>query len=109
MNILHIVLLSSIILISLVNLIAWINCCGIKGISYFIYNSIAEVFIIPFVTFFVQLLINLYCLLLINGYNFDGNSRMIMYYPGTVLLATGVFISFLFLVSRLSYNEDNED
>lgn len=106
MNILHIVLLTSIILISLVNLIAWINCCGIKGISYFIYNAIAEVLIIPFVAFFVQLIINLYFLLLINDYNLEGNSRMIMYYPETILLAIGVVISFLFLVSRLSYNED---
>ena len=104
MSILHIVLSFLIILILLAILRNCIYNCGFNGIGYFILIAIVEIIITPVFAYFIQIFFNFYNYLITGNRFGDGIDNLIMYYPTTVLLITGLIISFLVL--WLSLNKD---
>ena len=100
MSILNIVLLSLIILISLATLVLSIYYDGVEGVFGFILKIFSEFIFTPLIAFFIQAILNFYdCLI-------TGASRhseeLILYYPVTVLLITGLVLSIFTFSLKLS-------
>ncbi len=104
MNIFNIVLLSLIILISLATLVLSIYYDGfLDGVCYFILGFFIRLIFTPFLALLIQAVLNFYDYL-ITGNQLGG--KLIMYYPITVLLITGLVVSLIGFFVKMSDEGD---
>lgn len=112
MSILNIVLLSLIILISLATLVLSIYYDGVEGVFKFILKIFSEFIFTPLIAFFIQAVLNVYDCLIIGASRHS--EELILYYPVTVLLITGLVLSIFTFSLKLSdvideeYEEEDE-
>lgn len=102
MSILNIVLLSLIILISLATLVLLIYDDGVEGVISFILQLILEFVFIPILSLIIQFVLNCYACLVTGTLLPVELGKLIMYYPITVLLISGLVVSIFIFFLKLS-------